>query len=128
MSPFRVIAKTEGGTTRLLSAMRSPDESTGLNRIFIVEKPISKEIRNELTLELVKELAHIPMGKKNSQILAQYHIYEYEDGKYYGIIEDQINKDKTRTLKVKERVMSDCLKAAMFDFCSRRHLTVSTMI
>jgi len=125
MSPYRVLAVNP--TTKeshLLAAMLSTNNKTGYKAIYITEKPLPPDI-NKDSLITIRDLAHIQTTRKNSNIVSSYEV-EYDNtcnkymirpttvcGVQYAYVDELCYK------------LSDCLAAAMFDYCKSRYTIVS---
>lgn len=121
MSPYRVLVRDQEGRHTVFAAMLSPDKKTGTRRIFIVEKivPVWGQEPEVDIMESLRDIAHSMITKRNSSILAQYQIIKTEQlTKPY-----RVGRVSYRGIDYKVKgdwfLQSECLTAAMEDFCTK---------
>lgn len=115
MSPYRVLAKDRSTRQEfILASMLSIDPKTKERRIFIIDKqiPIGADYKD------IKRIAHKMTSCINSTILRKYIIVNNEATNRYEVYKCNYDAIEYR-LYNSEFTQSDCLIAAMNDFCQK---------
>jgi len=119
VTPFRVLVRTNEGN-KVFSSMMSKDKLTSSNVIYIVNKG-NVVLPQGTPINDAKFIAHVQTSKKNSSIVANYLVTKQDDRRY--AIQKVYYKSSSGSsvyidTKMREYTQGDCLKAAMYDFCS----------
>lgn len=115
MSPYRVLVKDRSTRQEfILASMLSIDPKTKERRIFIIDKQIT--IGADYTD--IKRIAHKMTSHINSTILQKYIIVNNEATNRYEVYKCNYDDVEYR-LYNSEFTQSDCLIAAMNDFCQK---------
>lgn len=115
MSPYRVLVKDRSTRQEfILASMLSIDPKTKERRIFIIDKqiPIGADYKD------IKRIAHKMTSHINSTILQKYIIVNNEATNRYEVYKCNYDDVEYR-LYNSEFTQSDCLIAAMNDFCQK---------
>ena len=123
MSPFRAIVYPDNDkkALRIFISMRSVD-NLGHSTVYVLERPTLKPVA-DMDVNEMRAYAHHVTGTKNSVIHAVYDVDKLPNGKY-----TLIDRDGHRDLGLNERVLSDCLRIAMSDYCYANHLELLTIL
>ena len=113
MSPYRVLVMNNAGHKTIMASMLSIDKKTQERRIFILNKPIP--LGSSYT-DIIR-VAHDMSNRKNSSIIAKYGIVSADNGRKYQV--NRYMDDCAYTLDDIYYLQSQCLEAAMHDYCSR---------
>ncbi len=123
MSPYRVLVDT-GSSNCVMAAMLSVDKTTMTRSILITRKTVEGFSENDVSSKVV---AHMQTGRRNSNILCRYVMTKEPDRSYsvsrvYYVSES--GSLITASTGIHEFTQSDCLKAAMNNYCASNKLRI----
>ena len=123
MSPFRAIVYSDNDryAHKIFTAMRTVDIA-GNSIVYVSERILPDSVQN-LGMDAVRTLAHNMTTSKNSVIRAIYDVDKKSNGRY-----TLIDRNGNRDLELNERVLSDCLRMALSDYCYANHLVIFTIL
>ena len=124
MSPYRVLVETVDGKSRVLCAMLSKNKQLGSSNIRIVEKVLPPDMED--IRDVVKLVAHLQSGKRNTIPLAEYGVVVDDLG--WRDMYQVINKQTMAVLPHKEYTLSDCLVRAMHDYLNEYGMSFVTSL
>lgn len=118
MSPYRIeVFDRIRDRVIILIASTSKNDATRDTNVYILERGVPSNMR--LMHDVIKKIAHKPIGRKNSQIVSRYVIYRDADDSQYRIGHVDCGADKTMILPSTYLLQSECQKAAMEHYISQ---------